>query len=155
MQLAAEMRYSTLPPLTMQAPNVSVAGILEPAYEIAGDTFDYALNGRVAHFAIFDAVGHGLGAARLANLTLGTYRNRRRGGDDLLQTAAAIDETLLSQFGQSWFVTTLLAQLDLDTGELRWVNAGHVRPLLLRNGRVISELESIPAPPLGLGRTPP
>ena len=34
---------------------IDISGILEPAYEIAGDTFDYAVNGDTAHLAILDA----------------------------------------------------------------------------------------------------
>ena len=68
MDLAAEFRWSLLPPLTMSTPRVRIAGMLEPAYEIAGDAFDYAVNGDVAHVAMFDAVGHGLRACQLANL---------------------------------------------------------------------------------------
>ena len=44
MGLAAEMQWSLLPPLTFACPQLSVAGVLEPAYEVAGDTFDYAVD---------------------------------------------------------------------------------------------------------------
>jgi hypothetical protein len=43
MSLSAEMQWSLLPPLMMTTPQVSVAGILEPAYTVGGDSFDYAL----------------------------------------------------------------------------------------------------------------
>jgi len=47
-------------------------------------------------------------------------------------------------------VTALLAQLDVDSGELRMVNGGHPAPLLLRGARVVKELVVEPAAPLGL-----
>jgi hypothetical protein len=72
--LAAEMRWSMLPPLTFNNDRVAVAGMLEPAYEIAGDAFDYAINGETAHVAIIDAMGHGL-EARSAD---GEFFGRRR-----------------------------------------------------------------------------
>ena len=78
MDLAAEMRWSMLPPLTFTNDRVALAGMLEPAYEIAGDAFDYAVNGDVAHVAIIDAMGHGLEASRMANLAVGSYRHSRR-----------------------------------------------------------------------------
>ena len=80
MDLAAEFRWALLPPLTLWSPRVRIAGMLEPAYEIAGDAFDYAVNGNVAHVAMFDAVGHGMRACRIANLAIASYRNSRRGG---------------------------------------------------------------------------
>ena len=70
MDLAAEFRWALLPPLTLWSPRVRIAGMLEPAYEIAGDAFDYAVNGDVAHVAMFDAVGHGMRACRIANLAI-------------------------------------------------------------------------------------
>ena len=73
--LAAEFRWALLPPLTLWSPRVRIAGMLEPAYEIAGDAFDYAVNGDIAHVAMFDTVGHGMRACRIANLAIAMYRN--------------------------------------------------------------------------------
>ncbi len=152
--LAAEMRWSMLPPLTFTNDRVAVAGMLEPAYEIAGDAFDYAVNGDVAHLAIVDAMGHGLEASRMANLAVGSYRHSRRRGLDLIETFTAMDAVVADQFGQERFVTGQLGRLDLGTGLLRWVNAGHPRPLLLRDGRPIEDLHCETSLPLGLGSVP-
>lgn len=151
MDLAAEWRWAQIPPLTVDTDIVGISGILEPAYEIAGDTFDYALNHTTAHFAIFDAVGHGLFAARLANLAIAVYRHARRRHLDLAETCAEIDARIRDDVGESWFVTALLGELELATGELRLANAGHLRPLLLRDGRVVGEVDAPPGYPLGLG----
>ena len=62
MSLSAEMQWALLPPLVMTTPQVAVAGILEPAYDVAGDSFDYAINDDALHVAIIDAMGHGLDA---------------------------------------------------------------------------------------------
>jgi phosphoserine phosphatase RsbU/P len=155
MDLAAEFRWALLPPLTMWTPRVCVAGMLEPAYEIAGDAFDYAVNGDIAHVAIFDAVGHGLRACRIANLAVATYRNCRRHGNDISHTAAAIDSVLVDQFGESWFVTALLGELDVSNGTFRLLTAGHPAPELLRGGKVVATLDARPGMPLGLGGATP
>jgi hypothetical protein len=42
MSPATEMQWQLLPPLTFVTPQVVIAGLLEPAYEVAGDAFDYA-----------------------------------------------------------------------------------------------------------------
>lgn len=44
MSVAAEIQWSLLPPLAMTMPRVAVTGVLEPAYDVAGDSFDYALD---------------------------------------------------------------------------------------------------------------
>lgn len=154
MDLAAEMRWSLLPPLTFTTERASVSGILEPAYEIAGDAFDYALNGDVMHLAVIDAMGHGLEASRMANLAVGSYRYARRTHLDLGTTYRTMDTAVSSQFGEERFVTGQLAELRLDTGMLRWINAGHPHPLLLRDGTVVGPLHADTCLPLGLGDEP-
>ncbi len=151
MVLAAEMQHTTLPPLTFGTDRVVISGLVAPAYEVGGDVFDYAVNGTIAHVAMFDAVGHGLQASLLSNLAVSCYRNCRRAGLDLADTAVRIDEALAEMFGGERFVTGLLGQLDLDSGLFRWVNAGHPAAMLLRDARVVKELGGSPALPLGLG----
>jgi phosphoserine phosphatase RsbU/P len=43
--------------------------------------------------------------------------------------------------------------LDLESGRLRYLNAGHPAPLVLRDGRLVAELEGGRRLPLGLGDT--
>lgn len=150
MVLASEMQWNLLPPLTFGTSRVLISGLLAPAYEVGGDAFDYALNGAIAHVGIFDAMGHGLVAAQLSALAVGAYRNARRAGLGLEDTVVALDEVLREQHGGERFVTAVVGQLDIDTGRLRWLSAGHPAPLLLRDGRVLGALEMEPGRPLGL-----
>jgi serine phosphatase RsbU (regulator of sigma subunit) len=151
LSLAAELRWMLLPPLTVSLPEVAVSGILEPAYDIAGDTFDYALGDHRLELAILDAVGHGLPASQLASFAVAAYRNLRRRGADLEEMLREMDRWIGEQFGQSGFVTGQLAELDVDTGQMWIVNAGHPPPLLLDASGVTEEVECQPCPPLGLG----
>jgi serine phosphatase RsbU (regulator of sigma subunit) len=89
--------------------------------------------------------------ALLASVAVGAYRNARRRPVSLPGSVLAIEDALASQFGQGRFVTTLVAQLELDSGRLRWIAAGHPPPLLLRAGRVVKELARPANTPLGLG----
>src|SRR4051794_25998974 len=127
--LAAEMRWGLLPPLTFTSPDLTIAAFLQPSHGIAGDAFDYSVSGRTASLGIFDAMGRGMEASRLANLAIGAYRNARRAGTDVSAALRFIDENIASQFGDSRFVTVQLATFDLDSGELEIVNAGHPPPL--------------------------
>jgi serine phosphatase RsbU (regulator of sigma subunit) len=139
----------------MTTPQVAVAGALEPAYDVAGDSFDYALNDNILHLAMIDAMGHGLGAALMATLAVGTYRHARRLNVGLDGLYAAMDEAIASQFGADRFATAQMARLDVETGLLEWVNAGHPAPLLLRDHRVVSELVSPTTLPVGFGGATP
>lgn len=94
--------------------------------------------------------GHDVGAGLTANLALATARNTRRYGADLPGTAGAIDQALLAQWHHDRFITGILAQLDVSTGELRWLSRGHHPPVILR-GRTGITLDCTPSPPMGIG----
>jgi hypothetical protein len=150
MAVSAEMVRQLLPALTVVTPRVAIAGVLEPAYDVGGDAFDYAINGDVAHVAIVDAMGHGLDASEMAAIAVGSYRHSRRERLGLVDTHRALDAVLAQQFGQDRFATAQLAQLRLDSGELTVLNAGHPSPLLVRGGEPRT-VPCSPALPAGLG----
>lgn len=150
MSLAASMQWDLLPPLTMRSPHVVVTGVLEPAYEVAGDAFDYALNDTHLDVAMFDGMGHGIASTLLTTLTVGAYRHARRAGADLASTFAEIDAVLDAQYDGDAFATGLLARLEVTTGLVHWLSAGHPPPLLLRGRRAMEPLTCEPTLPLGL-----
>ena len=151
LSLAAEMQWDLLPPLSLDSARVSVAGLIQPAYEVGGDSFDYAVNADTLHFAVFDAMGHGLVSSQLAHLAVSSYRHSRRSGFDLTATYAAMDEAIASRGVGTEFVTGILGTLDLESGQLLWINAGHPAPLLVRAGEVVGPLACEPTLPAGIG----
>lgn len=153
LSLAAEIQWELLPPLTFACDRVVISGALEPAYDIGGDTFDYAVNGPTVDLMVLDAVGHGLPAALLAAAAVGTYRHARRDMSDLPEIAWEISEMISGQFSDSRFATAAIARLHLDTGTLRWINAGHPDPLIVRDGTLVHPEPCRPSPPLGLQNT--
>ncbi|MER5465802.1 PP2C family protein-serine/threonine phosphatase [Streptomyces sp. NPDC002668] len=155
MNVAAEIQWSLLPPLSMSVPQVELAGILEPAYDVAGDSFDYALNGDILHVAMIDAMGHGLDAATMATVAIGAYRHTRRANTDLSQVYEFMDRAIHEQFGADHFVTAQMMCLNIATGHMQWVNAGHPAPLLIRDRAVADRLESPTTLPVGFGGEQP
>lgn len=135
--LAAEIQRRLLPAsYTCEASQFSLSGWLIPANEAGGDTFDYILDRDVLHLSITDAMGHGVQAAQLATLAVGSLRNSRRRGAGLLETAQTASRALAEHADDDQFVTGLVLRLALDTGRVELVNAGHVPPLLVRAGIV-------------------
>jgi hypothetical protein len=155
MSTEAEMRWSMLPALTYSGPCLALSALILPPYDVAGDAFDYGLTGSTAHLAVFDAMGHGMQAARLANLAVGSYRSSRRAGMGVVDALLTVDALVADQFGDAAFVTALMAELDLDTGVLTIANAGHPPPLLLRSGQPAEAVPCAPARPAGLGGEAP
>ena len=151
MGVSAEMLWRQLPPLTFATDRFVVTAQLEPWNDVGGDAFDYAVHGTTVHLAVLDAMGHGLSATLLAGVALAAYRNARRSGLGLVETAAVVDDVLGRQFGTESFVTGVLATLDLETGTLSLLSAAHPAPLLVRDGRPVGELSVEPGLPLGFG----
>ena len=155
MSLPASMQWDLLPPLSTRTDGALIAGLLEPAYDIAGDAFDYAVNEGELHFAILDGMGHGLGSTLLADLCVGAYRHARRQGAPVAAMHAAIGRSLTAQYDDLSFATGIIGRLTLATGRLEWSCAGHPPPLLLRGRKVVAELSRDPALPFGLSADPP
>ncbi|WP_405436619.1 serine/threonine-protein phosphatase [Streptomyces avidinii] len=155
MSVSAEIQWTLLPPLSMAVPQVEVAGILEPAYRVAGDSFDYALNDNILHAAVIDAMGHGVEAATMATVAIGAYRHARRVLISLAEKYAFMDDAISRQFGPDRFVTAQLMHINVATGAMELVNAGHPAPLLIRDGQVVTQLESATTLPVGFGGEEP
>jgi serine phosphatase RsbU (regulator of sigma subunit) len=150
MSLPAEMQWRLLPPLTCATDTFVVSGVVLPTHDVAGDSFDYAINGSIAHLAVLDAMGHGLEATLQASVALAAYRNARRIGLSLLDTVHSLDTKLAHAFGQERFVTAIISEFDVLSGTWTWVNAGHPPALLLRGAKAVKELEGARTTPLGL-----
>lgn len=132
--LSAEIQRRLLPPaFTCEGGPFTLSAWLEPAASAGGDTFDYSVGRTALRLSITDAMGHGVAAALAATLCVGSLRGTRRAGGGLLQQAQAANLALADHAGEvatDIYVTGLLADLDLDSGLLTLVNAGHVRPYL-------------------------
>ncbi|WP_017568892.1 PP2C family protein-serine/threonine phosphatase [Nocardiopsis halotolerans] len=149
MSVSAEMQWTLMPPGTFADSRVTISAATEPAYDNAGDSFDYALTGEIAHLAMFDAMGHDTAAGLIANLAVGAFRNERRKGTPLADIFRGVESILIDEFVHSRFATAVLAELNMATGELDWINCGHLPPVLIRGERV-RDLECEPSHPLGM-----
>jgi len=150
MSVAAELLWRLLPPLTFADGRFAVSAILEPCYSAGGDGYDYAVDDGTAFMAICDTTGHGLGAGIGTAVALSAMRTARTDGDGLYMTARAVDAAFAEQFTDARFATAVLMELDLATGRLRYVNAGHPPPIILRDGKPAGRLDAGRRLPLGL-----
>ena len=149
LSLAAEIQRRLLPAtFTCEADQFTLAGWLEPAGEVGGDTFDFSLDRNALHMSMTDAMGHSVTSALLATLVVGALRNARRRSGSLVDQAQAAHEALYEYARAGGFVTGQLVHVDLVEERATVVNAGHPRPFRLRDGR--AEEVQLPAqPPLG------
>ncbi|MGC4847240.1 PP2C family protein-serine/threonine phosphatase [Micromonospora sp. DT15] len=150
--LSGEIQRRLLPAsFTCESSAFTLSGWLEPAASVGGDTFDYSLARDVLHFSVTDAMGHGVASALTATLGVGSLRNsRRRGAVGLVGQADAADAEVAEHAAvPGSYITAILGRLDLRTGVCALLNAGHVPPLLVRDG----DVRTLPLPanfPLGM-----
>ncbi|TQJ92619.1 PP2C family protein-serine/threonine phosphatase [Streptomyces sp. SLBN-31] len=149
MNVAAEMQWNLTPPLAYAGHEAIVGAVMEPAYQVGGDAFDYAVADGTLHLGIFDAMGHDTAAGITASVAVAACRNARRQGASLPETSRYVENTLVQEFGTSRYVTAVLADLDMTTGRLTWINCGHPLPILLRDNRWTVDLACPPAGPMG------
>ena len=149
MQAAAAIQNSILPrPLARDG---ALAGIdlhaeMHPAREIGGDFYDYfPLDGDRLAITVADVSGKGIPAALFMAVSRTVLRTGERGADMAADMAAA-NRLLSSENAASMFVTAFHGVLDLATGALRYCNAGHNPPYLLRASGVRESLKATGLP---------
>ncbi|MFJ9523074.1 PP2C family protein-serine/threonine phosphatase [Kitasatospora sp. NPDC101801] len=147
--LAAEIQGQLLPSApSCEAPEFALACALVPAADIAGDTYDYSLDHHTLHLSITDAMGHDVESALMATLLVNASRGARRAGEDLAEQARQTHQALLDH-GRQTLATGQLLRIALDGSGAQLVNAGHPRPLRLRDG-VVEELRLSANLPFGV-----
>ena len=134
--LAAEMQWELLPGRSRVRPSFSLAGQLEPAYAVRGDSFDWAEQDDVLHLSVLNGMGEGVAAALLTSLATYALRNARRAGLPLADQASLADQAVFAEHRGTAHVAALMLQLDPHTGEITAIDAGSPLLMILRDGEV-------------------
>jgi sigma-B regulation protein RsbU (phosphoserine phosphatase) len=132
LQVAREVQSSLIP---LQTPNIAgwnFAARWKPAHQVSGDFYDFVPVGQRLGIVIADVSDKGMPAALFMALSRSIIRasvtSTRSPAEDIDQA----NRLICADSTDSMFVTLFYAQLDLETGELVYVNAGHNPPLLYR-----------------------
>ncbi|MBM7082867.1 PP2C family protein-serine/threonine phosphatase [Micromonospora humidisoli] len=134
--LAAEMQWELLPGRSRDRPSFRLAGQLEPAYAVRGDSFDWSDDGTRLWLSAINGTGEGVAASMLTALATHALRNARRGGLALADQVALADQAVYALHRGEQHLSALVMELDLATGVLTAVDAGSPRLVLLRDGEV-------------------
>ena len=138
--LAAEMQWELLPGRSRDRPSFRLAGQLEPAYAVRGDSFDWSDDGDRLWLSTINGTGEGVAASMLTALATHALRNARRGGLDLADQVALADQAIYALHRGEQHLSALVMQLDLASGVLTVVDAGSPRLMRLRDGEVTEQV---------------
>ncbi|WP_051237481.1 SpoIIE family protein phosphatase [Ottowia thiooxydans] len=133
LEIARTMQLSILPRSAPPTQAVAVSALMVPAKEVGGDFYDYFLmrDGRLA-MVVADVSGKGIPAAFFMAISRTLLKNIAQFLQDPADIIDRLNKQLCAENEQMMFVTVFLCLLDLKTGQLDYVNAGHNPPLLLR-----------------------
>ncbi len=134
--MAAELQWDLLPGRSLGDERFLIAGQLDPAYDVHGDHFDWALTGDRLTVTVLNGFGDGMAAALLTTTAVTAMRNARRSGANLVEQAELAADAIYARHGGAAHVATLLLEIDLIGGRVEAVDAGSPRAMIARDGGI-------------------
>ena len=153
LKLASDIQMRMLPAAAVSAGEdapFDLHAYIRPAKMVGGDLYDFALSGDRLYFCVGDVSGKGIGSALVMALTKTLFRANLPYFDDAARLTNAVNVRLCEDTGPTIFVTAFCGFLDVTTGVLRFCNAGHDRPFILREDGSAELLQSKPGLALGV-----
>ncbi|MDO9590230.1 MAG: SpoIIE family protein phosphatase, partial [Microcella sp.] len=146
---ASEVQQGLLPQKLLSMPGWQIAGVCIPARAVGGDFYDWYPVGEGAAFTLADAMGKGIAASIIAATVRAVLRSAARFADVVGAVDAASAALSIDLDNAGVFVTAFHARLDMDSGTLTYVDAGHGLSIVARADGSSQRLMSS-APPLGV-----
>ena len=139
LQMASDIQESAIPRVFPPFPDVravDIWGDMKTAKEVGGDFYDFYFTGpRKIMFLVADVSGKGVPAALFMMRAKTALKGAAQTGKDIAAVVSDANEQLCDGNGACMFVTAFVGEIDLDTGVVRCVNAGHNPPLVRRSGK--------------------
>jgi sigma-B regulation protein RsbU (phosphoserine phosphatase) len=136
LRVAREIQLSLLPgtfPAFPGRPEFDLHAANAAARSIAGDFFDFELVAPdLLYFVIADVSGKGIPAALFMAVTRTLLRNVNRTAASPADMLRIVNRALVQENHNAMFVTVFVGLYEVDTGRVRYANAGHPPPRLLR-----------------------
>ena len=118
-----------------------------PAKEVGGDFYSCFASGRYLYLMIGDVSGKGIAASMFMSMAMSVVREKLRSGLSPAEALNTSNDILCSENPEGMFVTLFAVIYDSFTGEIRYANAGHTKPLLISSENRFLE----PDPGIALG----
>lgn len=139
LSIAHDLQMSMLPRDLPARPEIALAARLQPAREIGGDLYDFVLDDHRLWFIIGDVAGKSIAAALYMAVAKTLFRATTAGAESAAVVAARMNRELCRDNEQMTFVTAIVGCLDLTSGALALVDAGHNPAFLISpDGKITS-----------------
>ncbi|HJS72972.1 MAG TPA: PP2C family protein-serine/threonine phosphatase, partial [Vicinamibacteria bacterium] len=132
LELAREIQQGRLPSHAPRPPGWDLVGTNTPCYTIGGDYYDFIDRPKGLAVALGDVSGKGAGAALMMMVLRATVHFACQRESDVLSILSQTNGVMYHNSPAQFFVTFFIGDLDTGTGRMRYVNAGHIPPILYR-----------------------
>ncbi len=146
-KLAVKVQENFLPKRNLK--NYPVKGINIAAREVSGDFFSFYPHNDNVYFIIADVAGKGIHAGMVMAKASTLFEIMARDKVDVDEIAFHMNNDLFYTKTSGMFVTSIIGNYNITTGEIVWVNAGH-QPALVRDKNGNFEEYESKSPPLGV-----
>jgi sigma-B regulation protein RsbU (phosphoserine phosphatase) len=162
LKMARELQNAMLPSRFPRLPRsaaveqsaVQFYNFYKPSMSVSGDFFEaFEISDTMAGVFICDVMGHGVRAAMVAAIMRTLISELRYAWVDPGELLTQLNQNLRTTLKDSripMFASACYMAVDLQKGELRYANAGHPHPLIIRDGKPASLNGQKPGPALGL-----
>lgn len=125
-----------------QLENVYVTADMWPAKEVGGDFYDvFMVDEDHLCFVIADVSGKGVPAALFMSMAKIHIKNYASLGLPLNEVAFRVNNQLCYKNEEGMFVTAFICVLDLKTNEMKFINAGHNPPFLMKSKKTFEMMK--------------
>ncbi len=122
-----------------------VYAYMSPAREVGGDFYDYfKVDDDNVYFVIGDVSDKGIPATLFMVKTLYLIKNHSRFNENLSQMIGEVNDLAYERNNEEFFLTTWIGKLNLKTGKLSYVNAGHNQPLIKHDSNSFEYMDTHP-----------
>lgn len=138
LELAAELQSLLVPETFSNHANLEVAAYYQPHSQVGGDYYDVVnLNDNEVVFCMADVSGKGVSAAFLmANFQANLHALVNHTDYSLRDIVEELNAKVNQITRGEKFITLFIARFNFKTGALRYINAGHNPPILMRDGEL-------------------
>ncbi|GHT01528.1 hypothetical protein AGMMS49525_02500 [Bacteroidia bacterium] len=153
LKIATKIQMSMLPKVFPPFPSrndVDIFAYIKPAKAVGGDLYTFLIKDNKLYFLIGDVSGKGVPAALFMAITKSTFDSLVNYFSDPADILRAMNDLLTEHDSFDMFVTLFVATLDLQTGEMRYCNAGHNPPVILSGGNKRAFMSVKPNIPAGV-----
>ena len=142
LSVARNIQMSMLTTDIPKRPDLLIHAMLNPAKAVGGDLYDFFLRDNSLYFCIGDVAGKGVPAALVMTSVCGAFRLLAESESEPSRIVSRMNDMIIRNNSMTIFVTFFVGVLDLDTGHLRYCNAGHKAPIV--DGQPLSVKNNLP-----------